>query len=104
VSLWPGLLRALRENQRHQQERVRLVEHGTVFLVEGAATREVDMIAGVASGTRMPEQWGSAKAIVDFHDVKGDIEALLATTGDSARIEFVAGAGACLHPGRSAGI
>ncbi|HNR23754.1 MAG TPA: phenylalanine--tRNA ligase subunit beta [Steroidobacteraceae bacterium] len=104
VSLWPGLLRALRENQRHQQERVRLVEHGTVFLVDGAATREVDMIAGVASGTRMPEQWGSAKATVDFHDVKGDIEALLATTGDSARIEFVAGAGACLHPGRSAGI
>jgi len=104
VSLWPGLLRALRENQRHQQERVRLVEHGSVFLVEGAATREVDMLAGVASGTRMPEQWGSAKATVDFHDVKGDIEALLATTGEGARIEFVAGGPDCLHPGRSAAI
>lgn len=104
VSLWPGLLRALRENQRRQQDRVRLVEHGSVFLIEAAATREVDMLAGVASGARMPEQWGSAKAAVDFHDVKGDIEALVATTGEGARIAFEAGASACLHPGRSAGI
>jgi len=104
VSLWPGLLRALRENQRRQQDRVRLIEHGSVFLVEDGTTREVDMLAGIASGSRLPEQWGSAAAPVDFHDVKGDIEALLATTGDSARIEFVAGASACLHPGRSATI
>jgi phenylalanyl-tRNA synthetase beta chain len=104
VSLWPGLLRALRENQRRQQERVRLIEHGSVFLVEGGATREVDMLAGVASGTRAPEQWGSTKSPVDFHDVKGDIEALLATTGDSTDIEYLAGASTCLHPGRSATI
>src|SRR5213075_2699069 len=28
VSLWPGLIRAAQENQRRQQERIRLFEHG----------------------------------------------------------------------------
>ena len=31
VSLWPGLLHAARENQRRQQDRIRLFEHGDVF-------------------------------------------------------------------------
>ncbi|GMU68689.1 MAG: phenylalanine--tRNA ligase beta subunit [Steroidobacteraceae bacterium] len=104
VSLWPGLLRAAGENQRRQQERVRLVERGNVFLVGGNGTRELDMLAGIACGTRLPEQWGSAKAAVDFHDVKADVEALLATTGAARRFEFTAGALPCLHPGRAARI
>lgn len=104
VSLWPGLLRAAGENQRRQQERVRLVERGNVFLVGGSGTRELDMLAGIACGTRLPEQWGSAKAAVDFHDVKADVEALLATTGAARRFEFTAGALPCLHPGRAARI
>jgi phenylalanyl-tRNA synthetase beta chain len=33
VSLWPGLLRAAAENQRRQQERIRLIEHGVCFAV-----------------------------------------------------------------------
>ena len=103
VSLWPGLLRAMRENLRRQHDRVRLIEHGSVFVVEGASTREVDMMAGVACGTRAPEQWGAAKAPVDFHDVKGDLEALLATTG-SGEFSFVADRLPCLHPGRAARI
>ncbi|MCW5573635.1 MAG: phenylalanine--tRNA ligase subunit beta [Steroidobacteraceae bacterium] len=104
VSLWPGLLRAAGENQRRQQERVRLLERGNVFLVGGNGTRELDMLAGIACGTRLPEQWGSAKAAVDFHDVKADVEALLATTGAARRFEFTAGALPCLHPGRAARI
>src|SRR4029077_7152861 len=48
VSLWPGLLRAVLENQRRQQDRVRLFEHGTRFAMHGAATREIDSLAGIA--------------------------------------------------------
>jgi len=103
VSLWPGLLRTVRENQRRQQERVRLVEHGGVFLVDRReGTREVDMLAGVACGTRAPEQWGSKQEPVDFHDVKGDLEALFASAGLHRSITFVADAMPCLHPGRTA--
>ena len=34
LSLWPGLVRALRENQRRQQSRVRLFEIGRTFVID----------------------------------------------------------------------
>jgi len=109
VSLWPGLLKAALENQRRQQDRIRLLEHGARFLATGAqglgATREIDTLAGIACGQRLPEQWGLPRDMrepVDFFDVKGDIEALLAATGAQAEFTFEARALSCLHPGRSA--
>ncbi|MBS0578800.1 MAG: phenylalanine--tRNA ligase subunit beta [Proteobacteria bacterium] len=105
VSLWPGLLRAVLENQHRQQGRIRLFEHGTRFAVEGSATREVDSLAGVAYGARLPEQWGISKAErhpVDFYDVKADLSALLAATGDAASFSFETGSIPALHPGRCA--
>ncbi|MGE0581584.1 MAG: phenylalanine--tRNA ligase subunit beta [Steroidobacteraceae bacterium] len=104
ISLWPGLLRTVRENLRRQQARVRLIERGNVFRVEGTATHETDMLAGVACGMRLPEQWGSATAVVDFHDLKGDVEALFASAGALAEVTFVAESLPCLHPGRAARI
>jgi len=105
VSLWPGLLRAVLENQRRQQDRVRLFEHGTRFAMQGAATREIDSLAGVACGARLPEQWGIAKDVrgpADFYDVKNDVTALLTATGDAAAFTFEAAVHPALHPGRSA--
>jgi phenylalanyl-tRNA synthetase beta chain len=109
VSLWPGLLRAAAENQSRQQDRVRLLEHGVCFVVDAgdAAGLEVDMLAGVACGERLPEQWGVARperARVDFFDVKADLEALLAATGAPDAFSFEAAQLSCLHPGRAARI
>jgi phenylalanyl-tRNA synthetase beta chain len=109
VSLWPGLLRAALENQRRQQDRIRLFEHGARFVLTGAEVREVDSLAGVATGLRLPEQWGldkEARVPVDFFDVKGDLEALIAATGDSDSFAFQAPASplSCVHPGRAARI
>jgi phenylalanyl-tRNA synthetase beta chain len=108
VSLWPGLLKAALENQRRQQDRVRLFEHGARFLPTGAkglgATREIETLAGIACGHRLPEQWGLPRDMrepVDFFDVKGDVEALLAATGAQAEFTFEPGALSCLHPGRA---
>jgi phenylalanyl-tRNA synthetase beta chain len=105
VSLWPGLLRAALENQRRQQDRIRLIEHGTRFVVEGRTTREIDTLAGVALGARLPEQWGLPKDMrgsVDVYDVKADLTALFAGTGESEVFTFEAGSIAALHPGRAA--
>jgi phenylalanyl-tRNA synthetase beta chain len=111
VSLWPGLLKAALENQRRQQDRVRLFEHGARFLpTEGArgavgATREVDTLAGIACGHRLPEQWGLPRDMrepVDFFDVKDDVAALLGATGAAAEFTFKARSLSCLHPGRAA--
>jgi phenylalanyl-tRNA synthetase beta chain len=109
VSLWPGLLRAALENQRRQQDRIRLFEHGAKFAVVDGSVREVDSLAGVATGTRLPEQWGipdEMRVPVDFYDVKGDLEALIAGTGASGSFVFEASPTplSCLHPGRAARI
>ena len=105
VSLWPGLLKAALENQHRQQDRIRLFEYGTRFDIDGAATREIATLAGMACGARLPEQWGVPKEIrgpVDFHDVKSDVAALLAATGEAHSFTFEAGSHAALHPGRAA--
>lgn len=105
VSLWPGLIRAALENQRRQQDRIRLFEHGTRFELDGSATHEIETIAGLASGARLPEQWGVAKearAPADFYDVKADVAALIAGTGAAETFSFEPRELAALHPGRSA--
>jgi phenylalanyl-tRNA synthetase beta chain len=105
VSLWPGLLKAALENQHRQQDRIRLFEHGTRFEVKNGATREIDTLAAVAVGARLPEQWGIPKegrSSADFYDIKGDLVALLALTGEESAFTFEAASLPALHPGRSA--
>ena len=104
VSLWPGLVRALLENQRRQQPRVRLFELGRQFRLEDGALHEVPVIAGIAAGPALPEQWGVPATDVDFFDVRSDVEALLRATGDAATFSFVPDRHPALHPGQSARI
>jgi phenylalanyl-tRNA synthetase beta chain len=104
VSLWPGLVRALIENQRRQQARVRLFEVGSRFDVDGGTLREVPVIAGLAAGPAFPEQWGAPESAVDFFDVRSDVEALLRATCDFGAFSFRAATHPALQPGQSARI
>ena len=104
LSLWPGLVRALRENQRRQQSRVRLFERGRTFDIDNGTPRETPVIAGLAAGPALPEQWGTRSRPVDYFDVRGDLEALMTATGDLAAFSFMADAHPALHPGQSARI
>jgi phenylalanyl-tRNA synthetase beta chain len=106
ASLWPGLLTAAGENLRRQRERVRLFEIATQFhRGSDGAVLERRMIAGIAVGLRLPEQWGATRAPSDFHDLKADVQALLALGGGADACRFEPGASLpCLHPGRSAQI
>jgi phenylalanyl-tRNA synthetase beta chain len=99
-SLWPGLIQAAQENQRRQQDRVRLFEHGARF----GSGEETDLIAGLALGSRRPEQWGASPKPVDFFDVKQDLEALFARSGAPDEFGYITDTLPCLHPGRSARI
>jgi len=98
ASLWPGLIKAALDNQRRQQDRIRLFEHGARF--EPGA--EIDLLAGIAMGSRKPEQWGSDATPVDFFDVKQDLDSLFARTGAADDFGYIADSLPCLHPGRSA--
>ena len=104
VSLWPGLVRALLENQRRQQPRVRLFELGRKFRVTGAALEEIPVLAGIAAGPALPEQWGAPAGAVDFFDVRADLEALLRATGAADAFSFVPDRHPALHPGQTARI
>ena len=104
ISLWPGLVEALRFNQRRQQDRVRIFEVGTRFEVSAGRLAESQGIAGLVSGTALPEQWGAENRAADFYDVKSDVEGLFALTGRQAAISYVAASHECLHPGRSAAV
>jgi phenylalanyl-tRNA synthetase beta chain len=104
VSLWPGLARALAENQRRQQSRVRLFEIGRRFSLQEGALTEVPVIAGLAAGAALPEQWGTRAEPVEFFDVKSDIEALLRATGASGDFRFVPDQHPALHPGQTSRI
>jgi phenylalanyl-tRNA synthetase beta chain len=104
VSLWSSLIPACRDNMRRQQSRVRLFEIGNKFDVAGGALREIETLAGVATGARWPEQWGSPREPLDFYDVKGDIESVFAFAGDVSELRFEADTLSCLRPGRTARI
>jgi phenylalanyl-tRNA synthetase beta chain len=106
VSLWVGLVQACRENLRRQQARVRLFEIGKKFELqgEGGDLKEIETLAGIATGARWPEQWGSPREPLDFYDVKADVEGVLALAGDASSVRFDADTLDCLRPGRTARI
>jgi phenylalanyl-tRNA synthetase beta chain len=103
------LVNALRYNLNRQAARVRVFEIGRVYLRDATVAdaeltvggvRQPLRIAGLAYGDADDEQWGEPRRGVDFYDVKGDVERLLA--GRDA--QFVSAAHPALHPGRCAAI
>ncbi|MCX8017674.1 MAG: phenylalanine--tRNA ligase subunit beta, partial [Rhodocyclaceae bacterium] len=96
-----GLVATLIGNLKRQTERVRIFEIGRCFLADASQEtgyRQPQRLAVLAAGAALPEQWGVRPRPVDFFDVKGDLEALLAPRClRFARLEHPA-----LHPGRSA--
>ncbi len=102
TTLWTGLVQALVYNTNRQQGRVRLFESGLRFLPEASGLRQERVIAGLIHGDAQPEQWGEAVRPVDFFDLKGDVEAMLALSG--LDVAVVAAAHPALHPGQSARI
>jgi phenylalanyl-tRNA synthetase beta chain len=104
TSLWPGLFKALVYNQKRQQTRARLFEHGLNFVPSDGGLRQETYIGGVVTGTALPEQWGVPVQPGDFFDLKADVEALLALTGEPEAFAFVAATHPALHPGQSARI
>jgi phenylalanyl-tRNA synthetase beta chain len=103
TSLLPGLVSALIANRRRQQERVRLFEIGNVFAAGKDAPVETARIAGVAVGTAFAEQWGETpRRPLDFFDLKGDVESMLALTRSAHEFRWEPGDPQWLHPGQSA--
>ena len=104
ASLWPGLVKALQHNLNRQQDRVRLFESGLRFVGQLGDLQQQPMIAGVITGSRLPEGWANGRDGVDFFDVKADVEALLGYSGALSDFTFSASKHPALHPGQTAAI
>ncbi|MFT3856615.1 MAG: phenylalanine--tRNA ligase subunit beta [Aquabacterium sp.] len=106
-SLIGSLVDVLRTNLARKAERVRLFEVGRVFqrdasVADGAQTvagfHQPVRVTGLAYGSAEALQWAQAARTVDFFDVKGDVEALLAPR----QPQFVKAEHPAMHPGRCA--
>ena len=108
-SLMGSLVGVLRTNLARRAPRVRVFEIGRVFRRDASVTESLSTVAGVAQPLRVCAlaygssdglQWGVPDRAVDFHDMKGDLEALLAPM----TLTFHADTHPALHPGRCARI
>jgi phenylalanyl-tRNA synthetase beta chain len=108
-SLIGSLVDRLRHNLAQRAPRVRLFEVGRVYRRDASVTAGDVAVAGIDQPMRVAAlcwggadalQWGRVERAVDFFDIKGDVEALLAPL----HARFVAAAHPALHPGRSARI
>jgi phenylalanyl-tRNA synthetase beta chain len=109
TSLLGSLLQVLKFNQARKASRVRVFELGRVFLRDASVKNthvtvegfhQPMRVAGLASGGADALQWGRKDQSVDFFDVKGDVEALLAPQ----KVDFNPATHPALHPGRCAEI
>jgi phenylalanyl-tRNA synthetase beta chain len=102
TSLVPGLVTALLRNTNRQQPRVRLFETGLRFLPGDDCLKQVPTLAMVVTGERLEEGWTGTAEPVDFFDLKGDLESLLALTRAADSFSFQAASRDALHPGQTA--
>ncbi len=105
TTLWSSLLNAVAYNQNRQQNRIRLFEVGSRFIPQknGVLAQEM-MLAGVITGDVLAETWANKSASVDFFDIKGNVESILALTGTSDTVSFKAAQHSALHTGQTAAI
>ena len=102
-SLWPSLLQTWQYNMNRQQTRARFFELGTIY--ENAwnnklnTTAQHPVLAGLMTGSTLPEQWGEKTRDVDFYDVKAVCENLIGLP-----VAYQPSTHPMLHSGQSADI
>lgn len=106
-SLIGSLLQVVKFNADRKADRVRVFELGRVFLrnpqvhhtdTTVAGFDQPMRVSGMAWGPIEPLSWQGKARLVDFYDVKADVEKLLAPR----QAQFVAAEHPAMHPGRSA--
>lgn len=104
TTLFPGLLQTISYNQKRQQGRIRIFETGLVFSLENGETQQTAVIGGAICGECLPGGWADPARKVDFYDLKGDVENLLAMSHLHGRATFKPTQAPEFHPGQCAAI
>lgn len=105
-TLLSSLIPCVQYNLNRQQDRVRFFELGLRFDYQNAQSiddlQQIPTLAMIAVGSQAPEQWHVKTQAMDFFDLKGEVEAILALAHIHA--DYVRSERAWLHPGQSAEI
>lgn len=80
TSLLPGLMEAVKINFAHGEKNLRLFEWGRVFFNDTSdpLPRETYALAGIMTGLAGRKEWHTPERVVDFFDIKGAVEGILA--------------------------
>ena len=97
TNLLGSLALVSQRNINHRIDRVRIFESSLCF--ERSQSGEIiqhRMIAGMVSGSSLPEQWGETSRNTDFFDLKGELENILKTS----QLTFGITLHKSFHPGK----
>ncbi|MEQ1418960.1 phenylalanine--tRNA ligase subunit beta [Acinetobacter indicus] len=105
-TLLSSLIPCIQYNINRQQSRVRFFELGLRFDYQNAASihdlKQIPTLAMIAVGAKTAESWHGKPQAMDFFDLKGEVEELLAA--GRVQVEYVRSERSWLHPGQSAEI
>ena len=105
-TLLSSLIPCVQYNLNRQQNRVRFFELGLRFDYQDAQNihdlKQIPTLALIAVGAKTAESWHAKTQAMDFFDLKGEVEEILAAA--RVQVEYVRSERAWLHPGQSAEI
>jgi len=102
ASLWPGLIKTMQYNVNRQMTDLKLFESGRTFMAKGKTLLQHRYVAGLLTGSADARSWADNRREVDFFDLKGDVQALIALTGRDDDFIFSPLKHPVLQPGQSA--
>ena len=105
-TLLSSLIPCVQHNINRQQSRVRFFELGLRFDYQNAQNiddlKQIPTLAMIAVGAKQAESWHGKAQPMDFFDLKGEVEEVLAA--GRVNVEYVRTEREWLHPGQSAEI
>ena len=105
-TLLSSLIPCVQHNINRQQHRVRFFELGLRFDYQNAQNiddlKQIPTLAMIAVGAKQAESWHAKAQPMDFFDLKGEVEEVLAA--GRVNVEYVRTEREWLHPGQSAEI
>lgn len=105
-TLLSSLIPCVQYNINRQQSRVRFFELGLRFDYQDATSihdlKQIPTLALIAVGAKTAESWHAKAQPMDFFDLKGEVEEILAA--GRVKVEYARSEREWLHPGQSAEI
>ena len=78
TTLVSSMTNILGNNIRRQEKDLKIFEHGNVFFKKNKLLIEETWLSGLITGRTHKKTWSSTSRAVDYYDIKGDVEAIIA--------------------------